>query len=206
MATTINTKQDTERAISTHKALATRDLNAAEKLVLNSDADYEKASDMLITVKDHLRVVTQQKRKILDPINQAAKETRSLFKPIETKLDSAKAIISQGMLDYRAAQKAEAEAREAELQAKIDSGEIDIDQALDQIPDGGTIEKTTYGKKGTTTVRTIKDIEITDQAQIPAEYWVIDITRLRQDALGNKAQGIEPREIPGVKIIERESL
>ncbi len=205
MPTTINAKQDTERALSTHKALATKDLNTAEKLVITSDPEYQKASDVLVGVKNHLREVTTQKRKITDPMNLALKETRALFKPIEDKLGNAKDLISQGMLDYRAEQKAEADAKEAELQAKLDSGEMEVDDALDQMPTDG-LDKTTYGKKGATTVRTIKEIVIDNPNQVPNEYWVIDITAVRRDALGNAAQGIEPKEIPGVKVIERESL
>lgn len=205
MPTTINSKPDTERALSTHKTLATKDANEAVKLVISNDAEYEKASDILVRVKGHLRDVTTQKKKITDPMNLALKETRALFKPIEDKLESAKSTITKGMLDFRAEQRREAEAKEAELQAAVDSGEMDMDDALAEMPTE-TQDKTTYGKKGTTTVRIIKDIEITDKAAIPQQYWVLDTAAVRRDALGNTAQGIAPMQIPGVKVIERESL
>ena len=205
MPTTINSKPDTERALSTHKALATKDANEAVKLVISSDAEYEKASDMLVRVKGHLREVTTQKKKITDPMNQALKETRALFKPIEDKLEDAKSTISNGMLAFRAQQRAEAEAKEAELQAAVDSGDMDLDDALTEMPTA-TQDKTTYGKKGATTVRTIKEIVVEDPKLVPAEYWVLDMTAIRKDALGNAAQGVEPISIPGVKVIERESL
>lgn len=205
MPTQVNSKQDTERALSTHKALATKDANAAEKLVITTDAEYEKASDMLVGVKKHLREVTTQKRKITDPMNLALKETRALFKPIEDKLGSAKDLISQGMLDYRAKQREEAAAAEAELEAKVESGEMDLDDALSQMPSDSQ-DKTTYGKKGATTVRTIKEVNIVDPKLVPAEYWVIDMTAVRRDALGNAAAGIAPIAIPGVEVNERESL
>jgi hypothetical protein len=205
MPTTINSKQDTERALSTSKGLATKAEKAATTLVIADDAGYEKASDQLVMVKGYIRDITKQKKKITDPINEALKETRALFKPIEVKLEAAKTNLTTGMLDYRAKQQAEADAKAAELEAKVDAGEMELDDALAEMP-SATIEKTTYGKKGAVTVRTIKDVRVIDASLIPAQYLVIDMVAVRRDALGNAAAGIAPVAIPGVELYDRESL
>lgn len=199
-------KADSEKALSTHKALATRTENEATKLVIADDPSYDKAVEKLAQVKTYIKDIEKQRKKITDPLNTAMKETNALFKPTREKLEKTRDLLAGGILDYRREQERIEAEKQAELEAKVESGEMDFDDALDATMDAPQLEKTQTTKWGNTTVRTIRDIEVVDLTQIPKEYFELNISRLRADVLGNKSAGIEGKEIPGVKIIERESV
>lgn len=199
-------KSDSEKALSTHKALATRTENEAAKLVIQDEPSYDKAVEKLAQVKTYIKEIEKKRKKITDPLNQAMKATNALFKPTRDKLEKTEKLLAGGILNYRKEQERLEAERQAELEAKIDSGEMDFDEAMDSAMDAPQLEKTTTTKRGNITIRTIRDIEVTDLTKIPAEYFELNMSRLRADALGNKAANIPPKEIPGVSVIERESV
>lgn len=199
-------KADSEKALSTHKALATRTNNEAAKLTITDDKSYDKAVEKLSQVKSYIKDIETQRKKITDPLNTAMKETIALFKPTKTKLEQTRDLLSAGILEYRKEQERIEAEKLAELEAKMDAGEVDFDDALEQAENMPELEKTTHSKWGRSTVRTVKDIEVVDLTKIPKHYFELNLTRLRQDALGNKAQGIEGIDIPGVIIVEKESI
>lgn len=199
-------KADGEKAISTHKALATRTQNEATKLVIADDASYEKAVEKIAQVKKYLKELEKQRKTITDPLEQAKKATMALFKPTKEQFEATERLLANGILEYRKKKAEEEEAKQAELEAQLESGDIDFDEALDQTVAEPQLEKTASTKWGNATVRTIKDIKVIDLTKIPEEYFELNMSRLRQDALGNKAQGIEPKEIPGIEVYDRESI
>lgn len=199
-------KADSEKALSTHKALSTRTKNEVEKLTIDSQESYDKAVEKLAQVKKYLKDLEKQRKTITDPLEKAKKATIALFKPTQLVFEATQRILSQGILDYRKEQERIEAAKQAELEKQLESGDIDFDEAMEQAVEAPQQEKTTTTKWGGVTVRTIKDIEILDITQIPKEYFELNMSRLRADALGNKAQNIDPIEIPGVKVIEKESV
>lgn len=199
-------KSDGEKALSTHKALATRTANEAGKLVITDQASYDKAVEKIAQVKQYIKDVEKQRKTITDPLNQAMKATNALFKPVRDQLEATEKALAGAILDWRREQERLEAEKQAELEAKVESGEMDFDEALDQASNTQQLDKTSTTKRGNVTIRTIKDIEVVDITKVPEEYFELNISRLRADALGNKAQGVEPKEIPGVKVIERESV
>lgn len=206
MPTKINVTAETEKELSVFKGQATKLNNMTAGFVIKTEQQHEKANELLLSIKKNERELNAKKKKITDPLNTALKEVRDLFKPVEHKLGASKVIVTDAILTYRRKVAEEAAAKQAELEAKVDAGEIDIDEAIDQAEQLTETQKTTHTKKGSVTVRTIKDIEITDVTKIPEDYFVLDMVRLKRDALGVAAQGIAPIEIPGVKVIEKESI
>ena len=194
----------TEKDLATHKAAATRQKNQVEAMTISSEEDYAKAGDALITVKKVKKEIQSKKDGIIKPMNQALRNTRELFKPAEEKIDSAITIISSKMLEFRKAQEAEAAAKEAELQKQVDQGEKSTDEAATELEQALPVDKTVQGNKGTTTLRKIKDVEITDESQIPRAYLVPDMVKIRATALGKGGNPVV--EIPGVKVVDKESI
>lgn len=196
-------KVPTQRDLATYKATATKVVNKANATEIATEADYTKAGDQLVLIKGAEREVTERKNKIVKPLNEALKETRNLFRPIEDQLAAARKVVQDSMLSFR--QKAEAERQriEQEAQAKLDQGEITEDEAIDSVAAASSPAKTMHGARGKTTVRTTREIEVVDAALIPRQYLVPDLVAIRRRALGI---GCEPAEIPGVKVVERESI
>lgn len=199
-------KADSEKALSTHKALATRTKNEVEKLTINSPEAYDKAVEKLAQVKKYKKELETKRKTITDPLEQAKKATMALFNPVKAVLEATEKVLAGGILTYRQEQERIEAEKQAELEAKLESGDMDFDEALDQAMDAPQIQKTATTKHGNLTIRKIKDIEVVDLTKVPKEYFELNMSRLRADALGNKAAGIEPKDIPGVKVIERESV
>lgn len=189
--------------LAVHKARATRVSNTIEKMTIASEEDYSKAGDYLLEIRKARKEVVEKKRGILDPINLAAKRTREFFKPVEIMLDQAQGKAERAMLDYRRQAEAEEKAKEAELEEKMDRGEITIDEAIGEAEKVQQPAKTVYGARGRTTVRVTEDVEV-DLTELPREYMLPDMVKIRDHALGRS--GHDRRNIPGVKIVQREAI
>lgn len=195
MSTTI--PEPSQKELSTYKALATRKLNEAEDFKVESQADYEKANDWLVTVKKAKREVNDKKRGILDPINLAAKRTRELFHQPEDMLLAAENVIKASMLDYRSKIEREEAEKARKLQAEVDAGKKSEEEAVDQIAQSEAPEKTTHSNKGRTTLRETLGVRVVDEAKVPREFLTLDMVKIRNHALGRN--GLPKREIPGVE-------
>ncbi len=171
-------------------------------LTISSEADMEKAADILGEVKTQYNNVEKMRKFFVDPLNKHVKEINARFKKITEPLAEVEATIKKMAGDFRLAQekiRREAEAKaQAAAQAKIDK-QIAAGKEVDLVP-LPTIEeapKSVAGKSGKQLTTTIFwNFQVIDPTLVPRKYLIVDEAAIR------KAVQNGEREIKGVNIFE----
>ena len=87
----------------------------AQEIEITTPIENESALNLKAKLKETGREITKKKEAITKPLNEALKNARALFAPIEDSFEKAEALVGRKLLDWK--QKVDAEAKEAE--AKI---------------------------------------------------------------------------------------
>ncbi len=172
----------------------------ANEVAIETQEDYEGAVDIVAKLKDTGSIIKKRKESITKPLNEALKNARELFKPIEQQFTEAERIVKGKLLEYK--QKADAKAREEEqkIANRVEKGTMKVETAEKKIENVERVQQTTRGKVGEVQVRKIKKLRIVDKKLIPLEYLEPDMGAIRRDAISNKIT------IPGVEVYEEEVI
>jgi len=175
-----------------------RAVEAASQITISNIEELTRATEMLAKVKTIGKQIAERKLSITAPLNEALKNARSLFAPIEAQWAEAERIIKDKMTAYQEKAIAQANARKAKIEQQVEAGKMSFDKAADKI-EAITPPTTTTAKSGAVQFRTRKDVQIEDENKLPREYLLPDMVKIRKVALA----GIE---IPGVKVVEVQSV
>lgn len=155
------------------------------KVVVNSQPTLAKAHQQLGILKGVKKNIKEQKDGIVKPINEALKNIRELFAPVEKKINVIEDYLKGQVLDYNQKLAEEEKKKEKEAAEKLAKGE-DIGKATK------SLEKTQEKKAAIKNVRKIKKLKITDVNKIPREFMIPDEVKIRQALLaGAKVEGAE---------------
>jgi len=174
----------------------------AEELEICDASTNEYAIWLLSKIAEGKKKAEAQRKAFTDPLNQSLKAINNFFKNLVAPLDQADTIIRSKVLMYRRMEEERARKEAEELQRKMeeeakkkDTGQVIIPPVVAQTP-----PTTMTAKNGSATVRKIWDFEIEDETKIPREYLCVDSVKIRQAI----KEGV--REIPGIKIFQKETL
>ncbi len=180
------------------KRQVTTAVNRANDITIDSQESLASAADILKAVKDAGKVVKGEKEKITKPLNDALKNARDLFRPIEDDLKTGERIIKDKMVDYEAEIEAKRAAEAAKLEARVEKGTMRTDTAMRKMDDLETVDSTVKGAKGSVNFREVRKVKIVDPTKIPLKYLanekVIDAIRaaVSTDVLnGTKFESVE---------------
>lgn len=173
--------------------------NQALAVKIESQEEYTTAIDIVSRLKTIGSTIKQKKESVTKPLNEALRNVRNLFAPLEEQYTKAESIIKGKLLDYKRQKDAEAAAEEAKIAAKVESGKMRLETGEKKLEQIERVENTTRGKVGEVSVRKIKKVRITNESLIPREYLEPNMVAIRRDALGGK-------QIAGVEVYEEESL
>jgi hypothetical protein len=169
--------QDITLAVSKEVSVYER---VAEKLVLESAEDMVGAVKMLSETNKVADRVKEEKEKVTKPLLEALNAERARWKPIETAVANAVALIRGKMMDYQKKTEEENRIKEEKLMARVEKGTMRVDTAvtkMNQLPDAKASVTTDSGMVQWTTV---KKLVITDEGLIPREYLVIDQVKVKE--------------------------
>lgn len=186
----IDTKELAIVKTQVSKAVAT-----AQELQIKEKADLVLATDILSKIKSVGKIIQEKKEGITKPLNEALKNARDLFRPIEAQWQEAETIVKQKMVAYQIVEEKKVEKKEEKIAEKVDSGKMSFEKAAEKIEKIEKVENKIEGKTGEIQFKTIKKVIIEDATKLPREYLIPDDVKIRKDAL----TGIE---ISGVKVIE----
>lgn len=156
-----------------------------------SDAkSFEDAAAVLLKIKDAEKELKARKELLTKPMNEALKSARALFATWEDGLDDAKRLLQKRMTDFKNQEDLKVEAEQERLEEAGDPSAASLSTLRSIATPSGLREVTR------------REVVIVDESLIPKEYFVLDRVKLNADALGNKAQNIEPKVIPGIVIKE----
>mgnify|MGYP001580527221 CR=1 FL=1 len=176
------------------KAQVSRVGELAQAIVIKTPDDMSVAVDILGKVKDIGKKITVQKETITKPLNEALKNARALFKPLEDSYEEMEKTIKYKMVKYQTLSEAKAEKKINRIESKIEEGSLSFEKGVEKMSNlepESKVETDSFSL----TFRITKTVEITDEKLIPREYLVPDMVLIRKDALAGK-------EIAGVRIVE----
>lgn len=173
--------------------------NQATAIVIGSQEEYGTAIDIVSKLKDTGSIIKEKKESITKPLNEALRNARDLFRPVEIQFENAERIIKEKLLAYKRKVDEEARAKEAKIAAQAEKGTIKLETAERKIGEIERVENTTRGKVGEVQVRKVKKVRITNESLIPRKYLVPDMVAIRRDALG----GVP---ITGVEVYEEDLI
>lgn len=150
--------------------------------------------------------IAQTKAEILDPLTVAKKNIKKsedrikvLFVEFERRNLAAINVVKSAIEDYNAIQEKLLDERRERLQEKVDAGKISEAEAARRITKRA-------GSTGIADVPTTTTyvMEIENEDEVPAKYWIIDEPALREAAI--KLFKDEDKQIPGVRVEKRKVL
>lgn len=182
-----------EKAIQVLKAQTTQKMNAAVALEIKSPEDLEKGKDILNKIAQYKKAVKAQKDKILKPMNEAVKEVRNFFAPIEERVDQADQEIRGKILSYNRVVQEKQAKEQVKIEEKVAAGTMKQETAEKKL------EKQAEQVAAIPT-RKVAKLVITDEQAIPDEYWVIDMVKLRKAVISDRVA------VPGTKVEMEETI
>jgi len=157
-------------------------VGVAQKLVIQDEKSKAKAAELLSQLNVYNDSLKESKETITKPINEALRNARALFAPLEGACKEAIDTLRGGLGEYQTRLVKEAKEREAELLNKVGEGdgEISIEEASKKIVEVQISKRQSMvvGDSGMVKFRTDKVLVIVDEKQIPREYLVVDEKRI----------------------------
>lgn len=153
-----------------------------------NDQTFKTGLNYLSKAKSQLKELTQDKKKLTDPINASLKAIRLKYAPFEASLSTAIDLLSDKISVYQTALKNENLMEKEKIASKVESGYIKVDTAIAKLDELQIIEK----KIDNTTFVSTPKFEVTDLLLVPIEYHLANEVAIRRAMLA----GIQ---LPGVK-------
>jgi hypothetical protein len=198
---------------------ANKRLTHAQLFVINTDADYEAASDTLKDLTAFERMAESGMEQSLRPLNEAVKKIRGLWKPTCEIATKARTIMKRHISDYLAKKEAEqrklqllADERAAKERARLEAravkedakGNVDKAAAIAQQAalTVAPVVRTELPKISGQSVREAWCFQIEDASQIPREFLAPDEVKIRKYVNAMKAEA----RIAGVRIYSEKRI
>lgn len=190
---------DTKK-LSAVKGLATKAVNIANEIGdITDDTQYALVAQKRVDLNEYKKEIEKSKRSVLDPLNEARTKFMAMFKPAETQVVSAIAIIDGKLRTYNQVKAEAARVKEEELRAQIAAGEKDVAEAVSEISEVQSKPEVFAQKTGKKLVeRKLLKLNVFDPTLIPREYLVVDNVAVRAALLAGK-------QIPGARMDEEVS-
>ena len=153
-------------------------------------------------VNDLHKNLCEQRNAHLAPVDDALGTLKRKLDTYYTERDRVAAAEAEAINEKRSSRsmaEAKSEAMDLIKKGKLDEAAQLLRDAKSQFSE--VIPESTVTSAGAQR-REPREIEVFDEKLVPDKYWLLDMAALRRDALGNKAQGIEPIKIPGVRIVK----
>ena len=193
----------------------TKEETEAKQLIKDADAALKYANAIKIKTEDDHKIVVEALTRVrgkwkhgeeirkffTDPLNAQLKKINALFKPSIDGLKQADSVLSRKLTDYQDEIDRKAEEARLKVLSKVEERKMKVETAVKKIENIPEAQKTVRTNEGTLSYTEKPDVVVEDETKIPKKYWTLDMVAVRRDALGNKAQGIDPIEIPGVKVV-----
>lgn len=190
-----------EQSIATLKATATRMTKAVDEFQIIDDESLALVSDKIQNIKKFAEIVKQKKEDYTLPAKAIMDQAKSDFDPILATCKEKELLLKQRASTFMQKRDEARREEEAKLAKKVEEGRLKPETAvkkLDAMPVIKNTVRTDQGSGLRMSKRRVAEIE--QPELIPEEFWIIDETRVRKEALERDKYG--KAQIPGVTIRE----
>jgi len=182
-----------------------------DKFKIKNEDQYEDAVRNLGAIKAYKKSVDAKIDDFMEPIKKQTKNVKDTFKPFADRAEKATSKIKEEVVSYRDRLRSKNEKKIADIEAKIESGEMKSSVGVRKISKLELPESSTKVDGTTLIISKIKKIDVIDETKIPAKYkyMMIDSKKLKEDAVKIHAlqkEGIEVEQIEGVVVTESEQV
>jgi len=182
-----------------------------DKFKIKNEDQYEDAVRNLGAIKAYKKSVDAKIDDFMEPIKKQTKNVKDTFKPFADRAEKATSKIKEEVVSYRDRLRSKNEKKIADIEAKIESGEMKSSVGVCKISKLELPESSTKVDGTTLIISKIKKIDVIDETKIPAKYkyMMIDSKKLKEDAVKIHAlqkEGIEVEQIEGVVVTESEQV
>lgn len=148
--------------------------------VIKDKDDMLKATETLSKLNVLMDRLVEEKEKITKPLNEALKEVRGKYKPVETVLESEIERIRNVMSVYQTEQVRLEKVEEAKIANRVGEGKgkIKIETATKKMSEIERVDNVVSSDVGTVKFRTDKILKVVDINLIPDEYFDLNESKL----------------------------
>lgn len=186
--------QETELQVV--KTQSTKALSTAQEVKITSQEKFEEANLIKDKIVAARKLVKTKKEEITKPLNEGLKQVRALFAPIEATIDEAEELVKSKISAYLTEQDKKRVEAQKKIEEQVYKNDIGLVQGLNKMD---KVQEKFVEKTSIVRTRINRKVEVVNELDIPDEYWVLDMVRVRQDALDGKLT-------KGVKLIEEKII
>jgi hypothetical protein len=198
--------QDATAVVVREVASASAQMKAqVELLKVETLDDATQAGQMLVQLKQVLQQVEQKRKFLTGPLRESIKRIEALFKPHIDLLRQADQQLREKVLAYQAAREEQMREAQAKLLAQAARAQAagDAETALALATEStqlGLTPRVQHVEDGAVQTKKVWSFEVEDLGKVPHEYFTLDEAKVRA------AIRAGVREIPGIRIYQREQL
>lgn len=152
----------------------------ASKLTISDGKGLKLATEALSEINRYSDSVEAKKESITKPMNEALRETRKLFKPLEEKLEGAISAIRQAMTSYQTEQVRIEREKQEKIAARVEKGTLKLDTAVRKLSEMEVVPTEVLSDSGLVKFREVKKYRITNEASIPRAYLMPDEAKIKE--------------------------
>lgn len=168
------------KEVAVVKGQATKALATAQELTIASPDEMVKATDLLSKMKTVAKMIKERKEAITKPLSEALNSARDLFKPIESNLADAEALVKRKMLDYNDKVEREAQAKADKIAKDLESGKIKETTAIKKMEAVPQVQSSVQGKVGAVSTKILKKYRVVDESKLPREFLMPDMGKITE--------------------------
>lgn len=173
----------------------------AFNMQIKNEEDKAKASEVLSRLNKWNDSVVKNREKITKPLNQALKEVRAGYKPLETMLEDAIKVVKGKIGEYQTHALEALKGEQERISGRVGSGSgyLKVDTAVRQIEGLDKPLQSVVTDNGEVKFRTVKKFEVIDVRLLPVNYLLADEVKIRKAML----EGVL---VEGVRYWEEQSV
>lgn len=179
---TVDTEQEAKKEVEIVNNESRKLADQIYKMKITSEASMNEATEVLISVKKMLKEIEKRRKSITQPLNLAIKNVNAMFKDPSERLTDAEKMIKEAMIKYQERIERRAAKKADKIEAQVDSGDLTMQEAMGKLSNVKEAKNGASVESGSTNVRTITKIRITNPAELPPKYFlrprVIEALRL----------------------------
>lgn len=174
-------------------------LKEAHSLKIETPEGMRSATVFLSNLNKANDKVTAEKEKVTKPLNEALRAERNRWKPVETKLAEAIALVRGVMTKYQTESVKKQKEEEAKIAARVGEGKghLTAETAVRKMEEIEAPEEVVATEAGSVQFRSVMKFEVMDITMLPKEFLLPNEVKIRE----NMKQG---NTIPGVRYYEEQ--
>lgn len=166
-------------------------IEEARSVVITNSEGMSRAVELLSSLNKMADSVKKEREKLTKPLNEALREVRAKYKPIEEALEGSIGVLRSEMTRYQTEGLKARQEAELRLAERVEKGTLKMETAVKRLEGMESVEKTVKAEEGSVTFVGTEKFEVVDIGKLPVEYLIADEVKIRRAMKeGVKIEGV----------------